>query len=256
MIASGWTLVCPSVSDGDLPLSLTRTVDGGAVEQIPFELEDGDDQVDDETEPAMDPNPTSNEPATEAASAEDPATEAGEPEEEQRRDSKGRKLSRRATADQRLTRINDVYVALIQGASRQDILNSDDVKAWGVTERQFNDYLLEARKQFEGLADYVKKEEFGKALARLNDLYGRFFANDDFGGCLSVQRELAQLLGLNEAKPAPAIQINSVKIGVLLDSQAWREIKAVLVDAFRDDQPAMVKLQGALTAYAARAEQE
>ena len=260
MVASGWTL--EATSSGS-------TLRRGA-ELMPFEYDDEEegpevavDGGDPEgEEPAED---EAKEPTEEDAAEEEPGEDEEEPEAEDDaangeddedprdalpRDSMGRRRAPRISVAEHQARITEVYVSILNGASPQEIANSDSVKEWNVSERQLNNYVRQARAQFTRTAEYVKKEEFGKALARLNDLYGRFMAADDFRGCQGVQRDLTELLGLSEAKPAPAIQITNVKIDVLLQSRAFLEVQSVMVNALSDEPGALRKLQTALDAYA------
>lgn len=259
MVATGWTLATTPAGD---------VLRKAGADPMPFEYEDEEDEPALELaqeapvatpEPPPEPEPGSeeDEPGEEdeepedGDDGEDPADGDGPlSRDELPRDSKGRRRSPKSTVQEHGARISEVYVSLLNGASRQEILGSDAVKEWGVSERQLSNYIAAARKQFTQTADYVKKEEFGKALARYNDLYGRFFALDDWRGCQGVQRELVELMGLSEAKPAPMVQITNVKVDVLLQSRAWMEVQNVLVQALADEPAALKKAQVALLAYA------
>lgn len=103
---------------------------------------------------------------------------------------------RRATQAEVEYRVNQVYLLIMSGADAREIYKYAEAQ-WQISTRQADNYIRKAKDQFEDLADTVRKQELGKALARLNDLYKRNLKINDFKAALAVQKEIDTLLGLH-----------------------------------------------------------
>lgn len=102
----------------------------------------------------------------------------------------------KATKGQMQQRVTEVYKLLLMGVDRAEILEHGR-KTWNLERAQVDNLIARANQVFERKAAVVQDQEFGKALARLNDLYMRSMKVQDYKTCLAVQRELSSLLGLN-----------------------------------------------------------
>jgi hypothetical protein len=76
-----------------------------------------------------------------------------------------------------------VYRMLLSGMTRMEIMQNDAVKAWGLEERQIDNYIAAAKEQIAAIA-IPKREEFMKdAIAKLDDLYRLNIANELTNEC-------------------------------------------------------------------------
>jgi hypothetical protein len=85
---------------------------------------------------------------------------------------------------------------LLIGADRAEILQYATEK-YNISERAVDELIAKANAIYAEIAKAERVEEFGKALTRLNNLYARSLKVQDFKTCLSVQKEISNLLGLN-----------------------------------------------------------
>lgn len=96
-------------------------------------------------------------------------------------------------------RVNVVYKLLLKGFSMQEIVQyAAERTDWNVGDRQVFKYLARARQMLEAEAKTERAEERGKAVARLNNLFGRALNANDLRQALAVQREINELLSLRD----------------------------------------------------------
>ena len=93
-------------------------------------------------------------------------------------------------------RINAVASMILQGVSREKILKYANDEGWGVSNRTIDRYVAVARDGFEEVAKVNLKFELGRALSRLDDLYARSVATQDYKNALNIIKERAALVGL------------------------------------------------------------
>ncbi|KAA0253406.1 MAG: hypothetical protein EDX89_14395 [Acidobacteria bacterium] len=108
-------------------------------------------------------------------------------------------MSRKATHAEVEERVTEVYILLIRGASRADILRHA-ADRWHLATRQAEDYLARANARLRELASFIHEEELGKARERLNDLYSKNYRVQSYRDALACQKELNELLGLYPVK--------------------------------------------------------
>ena len=91
-------------------------------------------------------------------------------------------------------RTHAVALMLVEGKTRAQILQN--AAEWDIAERTVEDYIARATELLaaESAAEFVS--EFGKAKRRLELLFERTFAREDYGRALAVVKELNTLLGL------------------------------------------------------------
>lgn len=128
-------------------------------------------------------------------------------------------------------RVSRVYELLISGAKRADILQYATKKAWGVEDRQVDNYIARAKEEITRLARIDRDYALGAARARLNLLFYRALNIQDFKTALAVQKEINALEGFNAPK----------KIEISWQDQAVSDIRAgsvtfeALAEAFDHD---------------------
>lgn len=93
-------------------------------------------------------------------------------------------------------RVNEVALMILQGLSREKIIEYGETKNWNVTFSQVDRYIARARKKFEAQAKIKIEFEMGRALSRLDDLYARSMAIQDYKTALQIVKERATLTGL------------------------------------------------------------
>lgn len=92
-------------------------------------------------------------------------------------------------------RVNEVYLLLLSGASRYEIVQY--AAKWDIGWRQADNYIAKANARFEESAATVRDRELGKSIQRLNKLYQSLLKIQDYKGALQTQKELNTLLGLH-----------------------------------------------------------
>jgi hypothetical protein len=94
--------------------------------------------------------------------------------------------------------VSTVFGLIVAGCSTGEIVRYVAEKTtWGVARRQIEEYIAAATVQFTELSRASRAAEVGKALARLNDLYGKSMRIQDYKACLAMQKEIGVLLALN-----------------------------------------------------------
>lgn len=108
-------------------------------------------------------------------------------------------VENKADSAEMAQRVGFVFEALCEGVLSRDIPQYVAKKKpeWEVAERTVRRYVQLAMKEFKALAKKHQNREFGKANARLNTLFLRAFRVQDYKTCLSIQKEINALFGLN-----------------------------------------------------------
>lgn len=105
-------------------------------------------------------------------------------------------MGKKATNIQAEQRLNTIYKMLLIGADRADIIQYC-AENYEIGDRAADNLIEKANALYTEVGLAVREAEFGKALMRLNNLYSRSLKVQDYKTCLSVQREISNLLGLN-----------------------------------------------------------
>lgn len=99
-----------------------------------------------------------------------------------------------ASRDEIARRVDKIYTILVRGVyDNSKIFELAKQEGWSVSERQIYNYINRARKLLEEQADVKREYEFGRSLARLNDLYNKALALLDFRACVTIQKEINKL---------------------------------------------------------------
>lgn len=96
-------------------------------------------------------------------------------------------------------RVGEVYLLLLRGASRADVLRhlaENDVEP----ERTADWYISRATDRFKAASKVNLEKERGRQLARLEDLYNRLFRIQDYRTALAVAKERSELAGIYPEK--------------------------------------------------------
>lgn len=102
-----------------------------------------------------------------------------------------------ATKAEKELRITKVHEMLVQGFTRPQIMQFIAEKTnWNLKERTIDWYISLATERIEKEGEAAQEFELGRALARLDDLYRRNMAIQDYKAALQVQRERSKLLGI------------------------------------------------------------
>lgn len=98
-------------------------------------------------------------------------------------------------------RISTIYKLMLKGLDRGDIRQYMAEKGeWEVSERQLDRYIADAVQMLKDHAAINHDEEYGKALARIEDLYKSCMSIQDYKAALSVLKEGNELRDLYPAK--------------------------------------------------------
>jgi hypothetical protein len=98
----------------------------------------------------------------------------------------------------------DSVVLLLIGGMSADEAGSHLVRD-GMSPEDAAGLVSSARQRITLAADYVRTEQIGQSVRRLNDLYAKSMSSDDIKTALQAQRELNKLLGLY-VKPPPSAE--------------------------------------------------
>lgn len=109
----------------------------------------------------------------------------------------------RSTAAETRERVNTVYSLILAGASRKQIVEYGQ-KQWNVSAAAIDGYTAKARQMFEEQSKFAVAERFGRALARLDELYKNAFHVKDYNLCRQIVRDEAALLGIGAPKRVDA----------------------------------------------------
>lgn len=100
-------------------------------------------------------------------------------------------------------RIDTVVLLLTQGISIDKAIDYC-TKRFSIDADAASKLVEEARLKITVAADYVKEEQLGTAITRLNDLYSKSINDKDIKTALQAQRELNRLMGLYGDTPQDA----------------------------------------------------
>jgi len=134
----------------------------------------------------------------------------------------------KATKAEREARLNRIYSLLLAGATRYEILQYTATE-WNLKPRATDAYIADANAMIAQEGEYYRPREFGRAIARLHDLYKRAMKVMDFKAALAVQRELNGLLALHEPAAPQAFRFEGLD-DALLQTVA-QSLKAKQLDA-------------------------
>jgi hypothetical protein len=95
-------------------------------------------------------------------------------------------------------RVNTVYKMLLLGVSRADICEYA-LTNWNISDGQTDRYIADANDVFKTQSQYIRDDEFGKALSRLQNLYEKNMKIQDYKAALATQKEINTLIGLYPA---------------------------------------------------------
>lgn len=101
-------------------------------------------------------------------------------------------LAIEVTAEEMAKRVDTIVTLMGMGFTRREIIQFASTKTdppWRVTETQINKYITQAKKTLEGVAKINEKLEAGVNILRLEDLYKRNIAIQDYKGALAAQKE-------------------------------------------------------------------
>lgn len=123
-----------------------------------------------------------------------------------------RKRKPRITAAEMTRRVDQVAELVLAGLSRSEILRYVSEKTdWGVSERTVDTYLARANEKLQAEGKRDRAAEFGKALARLETLYRKALTGNNYKTCLSIQKEIAQLMALHQ-QPETGITMDDIHV--------------------------------------------
>lgn len=159
-----------------------------------------------------------------------------------------RKKARKTTKAEKIQRVDLIFGLLSKGFTRSQICQyvakqeEQGNLTWGVSERTIDRYIQAATLRFEEIAEVHNNQRFGRALTRLDDLYARTVAINDYKTALSIVKAEADLIGLTAPKKIEADVNLSTPEGLLaLFRAAGKEVEKAWVNEeppAPDDNPA------------------
>lgn len=110
----------------------------------------------------------------------------------------------KATNAQTTRRVTAIYKLILLGADRESIMQYVTKEGWDVETRMIDDYAARARKLLIELTKTDRENQLALARARLNLLFAKTVALNDYKTALAIQKDINALEGLY----APAITEN------------------------------------------------
>lgn len=99
-------------------------------------------------------------------------------------------------------RREEVLTMLLNGATRKEI-HAHATKEWKIGRAQIDKFIAAARVTFRKNAAANRREQIGKTLARLEDLYKRNLKVQDYKAAAGILDRLVKLLDLSRQTDAP-----------------------------------------------------
>jgi len=109
--------------------------------------------------------------------------------------------TKKSVAAEVAKRCETVLSLMVMGLTRKEICQYASEKAdppWGVSDRQVDRYIAEAKESIKKASAIKAEHELGIAILRLEDLYKRSIAIQDYKAALAVQKERHELLSLKK----------------------------------------------------------
>ncbi|OHB51750.1 MAG: hypothetical protein A2Y12_01305 [Planctomycetes bacterium GWF2_42_9] len=100
-------------------------------------------------------------------------------------------------------KLDTIVLLLTQGITVERAVDYC-VKRFSVNLEEAEKLVEQARRKITVAAEYVKEEQLGTAITRLNDLYSKSINDKDIKTALQAQRELNRLMGLYSDAPQDA----------------------------------------------------
>ena len=124
----------------------------------------------------------------------------------------------RADSRQMQERTAEVADLIVAGLSQHELHKyiQDKREEWDLERRQRSTIIQRARKTVVAAGKTHHPEELGKAVRRLNVLYRRSFAINDYKTCAAIVRQMADMLGLATQTPKPGDGLTDVQEYLLL----------------------------------------
>ena len=94
-------------------------------------------------------------------------------------------------------RVNDVYVFLLKGSSRQEIIQHS-AEEWDIGERQADKYIEKARKYFNERLRIERDTELGQSVTRYEMLFQKALKVQDYKTAIQAQSRIDKVMGLEQ----------------------------------------------------------
>lgn len=98
-----------------------------------------------------------------------------------------------ATVDQR---VGTIATLILNGETTSKIHRNPTVRRWNLTQRTIEEYIRKARNEITALGEFDKSHEFGRALARLDDLYSRAIKAGELSSARAILADRMKMLGI------------------------------------------------------------
>jgi len=141
----------------------------------------------------------------------------------------------RATDSEISDRVSKVYMLLLNGLKRRNILQYATEKGWDVEIRQVDRYIDRASNLLENEAKENIKHAYSMSLNRHDDLYFKSAKINDFKTCLAIQKSRDELTGVRtnklELTGKDGTALNPVVPAIVMSEDTMRQIGDILAAA-------------------------
>jgi len=132
-------------------------------------------------------------------------------------------------------RIGKIYMLLLNGLKRRNILLYVAEKGWGVNERTVGEYIRRASELLETEAQEKREYGYSMSLNRHDDLYFKSAKINDFKTCLAIQKSRDELTGVRtnklELTGKDGTALNPVVPAIVMSEDTMRQIGDILAAA-------------------------
>lgn len=98
-----------------------------------------------------------------------------------------------ATVDQR---VDTIATLILQGKTTSKIRRNPAIRKWKLADRTIDEYIAKARQEIRARGEFDKVDEFAKAIARLEQLYGMAVEDRNVSAARAVVNDLCRLVGI------------------------------------------------------------
>ena len=124
-------------------------------------------------------------------------------------------MSKRSNKVELQSRVNDVCERLLSGQKRSDIVHFA-TEAWGISERQVDDYLAKARDAIANSNVVHRDFEIARALVRMNQIFNKAESAEDYKTAILAQQEINKLLALYMPTRSEVSGVNGKPLEILV----------------------------------------
>jgi hypothetical protein len=139
----------------------------------------------------------------------------------------------RISKAEKIMRVRKVRLSILARRDRASILAAA-AREWNLREEQADWYIAQARDEIAAEVAHDHPEQLAQAIATLDDIFSKLYHDEDWRGCLMVQHEINDMLGLHAAKRheitgkgGGPVQVQAVQDLSMLSDEDFEHLKRI-----------------------------